>query len=170
MVNPAPAPSLLLRRPGGFTLVELAVALAIAALLMLMAAPLASDWVHGAHTRQARAVLEQGHAQARALALRNPCGTPVAARLALRSSGAQTVEVSVQTGDGSGSCAFLEDHADPQWSAQLPAGVALSWNDRPLVAGEAQQLDLDSRGQPASPARFVLSQGDRRNDEHGTFP
>ena len=57
----------------GFTLIELMVTLAILAMLLLMAAPLAADWVHGARTLQARGTLVQGFENAKALALRNPC-------------------------------------------------------------------------------------------------
>ncbi len=60
----------------GFTLIELMVTLAILAMLLLMAAPLAADWVHGARTLQARGTLVQGFENAKALALRNPCGAP----------------------------------------------------------------------------------------------
>ena len=60
----------------GFTLIELMVTLAILAMLLLMAAPLAADWVHGARTLQARGTLVQGFAHAKALALRNPCADP----------------------------------------------------------------------------------------------
>lgn len=63
-------------RTRGFTLIELVVTLAIMLLLLLMAVPLATDWTYSARTLQARGTLVEGFAQAKALALRNPCAAP----------------------------------------------------------------------------------------------
>lgn len=63
-------------RTRGFTLIELVVTLAIMVLLLLMAVPLATDWTYSARTLQARGTLVEGFAQAKALALRNPCAAP----------------------------------------------------------------------------------------------
>ncbi|MBP3981813.1 prepilin-type N-terminal cleavage/methylation domain-containing protein [Acidovorax sp. JG5] len=81
--------------PRGFTLIELLVTLAILAMLLLMAAPLATDWVHGARTLQARGTLVQGFAQAKALALRNPCEAPNATGTHAASLEAKTDDATV---------------------------------------------------------------------------
>lgn len=61
----------------GFTLVELAVMLAIIAMLLLMAAPFARGWIDNNRQMQIRHLLWEGVSQARALALRNPNAVPV---------------------------------------------------------------------------------------------
>ena len=158
----------------GFTLIELMVTLAILAMLLLMAAPLAADWVHGARTLQARGTLVQGFENAKALALRNPCadpnatGTPPAAALQAQTDGA-TVTLNVLAQGGSG-CALLGARPNPQWTARLPDGVGLTLNGTLLTTSSTPlTVNLDNRGLPAASTPFILRRGGHQNDETGTL-
>ena len=157
----------------GFTLIELMVTLAILAMLLLMAAPLAADWVHGARTLQARGTLVQGFENAKALALRNPCadpnatGTPAAAALQAQTDGT-TVTLNVLAQGGSG-CALLGARPNPQWTARLPDGVGLTLNGTLLTTGTPLTVNLDNRGLPAASTPFILRRGGHQNDETGTL-
>lgn len=157
----------------GFTLIELMVTLAILAMLLLMAAPLAADWVHGARTLQARGTLVQGFENAKALALRNPCadpnatGTPAAAALEAKIEGT-TVTLNVLAQGGSG-CALLGARPNPQWTARLPDGVGLTLNGTLLTTGTPLTVNLDNRGLPAASIPFTLRRGGNQNDETGTL-
>lgn len=66
----------------GFTLVELMVGIALMAMLLLLAMPFTRDWVDGNRQMQARGVLWEAIAQARAIALRNPSAVADNAMLA----------------------------------------------------------------------------------------
>ena len=157
----------------GFTLIELMVTLAILAMLLLMAAPLAADWVHGARTLQARGTLVQGFENAKALALRNPgadpnaTGTPAAAALEAKIEGT-TVTLNVLAQGGSG-CALLGARPNPQWTARLPDGVGLTLNGTLLTTGTPLTVNLDNRGLPAASIPFTLRRGGNQNDETGTL-
>ncbi len=158
----------------GFTLIELMVTLAILAMLLLMAAPLAADWVHGARTLQARGTLVQGFENAKALALRNPCadpnatGTPAAAALEAKIEGT-TVTLNVLAQGGSG-CALLGARPNPQWTARLPDGVGLTLNGTLLTTSSTPlTVNLDNRGLPAASIPFILRRGGHQNDETGTL-
>ena len=170
--------------PRGFTLIELLVTLAILAMLLLMAAPLATDWVHGARTLQARGTLVQGFAQAKALALRNPCeapkpklnasGTRPAATLKATTDDATvTLEVLAQDDSvlapGEIVCTHLSARPNPQWSASLPGGVGLTLNGTPLTSSTPLTVELDNRGLPATSIPFILRRGGNQNDETGTL-
>ena len=165
--------------PRGFTLIELLVTLAILAMLLLMAAPLATDWVHGAQTLQARGTLVQGFAQAKALALRNPCeapnatGTHAASLQATTDDATVTLKVLAQGGSDPtqvGSyCTHLGARPNPQWSASLPGGVGLILNGTPLTSSTPLTVELDNRGLPATSIPFILRRGGNQNDETGTL-
>ena len=155
----------------GFTLIELMVTLAILAMLLLMAAPLAADWVHGARTLQARGTLVQGFENAKALALRNPCadpnatGTPAAAALEAKIEGTTVTLNVLALPQGVSGCA-----PNPQWTARLPDGVGLTLNDTLLTTSSTPlTVNLDNRGLPAASTPFILRRGGHQNDETGTL-
>ena len=162
----------------GFTLIELMVTLAILAMLLLMAAPLAADWVHGARTLQARGTLVQGFENAKALALRNPCadpnatGTPAAAALEAKIEGTTVTLNVLALPQGVSGCALLDARPNPQWTARLPDGVGLTLNGTLLTTSSTPLTEkLDNRGLPVSAASipFTLRRGGHQNDETGTL-
>lgn len=159
----------------GFTLIELLVTLAILAMLLLMAAPLAADWVHGARTLQARGTLVQGFENAKALALRNPCadpnatGTPAAAALEAKIEGTTVTLNVLALPQGVSGCALLDARPNPQWTARLPDGVGLTLNGTLLTTGTPLTVNLDNRGLPAASIPFTLRRGGNQNDETGTL-
>jgi prepilin-type N-terminal cleavage/methylation domain-containing protein len=159
----------------GFTLIELMVTLAILAMLLLMAAPLAADWVHGARTLQARGTLVQGFENAKALALRNPCadpnatGTPAAAALEAKIEGTTVTLNVLALPQGVSGCALLDARPNPQWTARLPDGVGLTLNGTLLTTGTPLTVNLDNRGLPAASIPFILRRGGHQNDETGTL-
>ena len=160
----------------GFTLIELLVTLAILAMLLLMAAPLAADWVHGARTLQARGTLVQGFENAKALALRNPCadpnatGTPAAAALEAKIEGTTVTLNVLALPQGVSGCALLGARPNPQWTARLPDGVGLTLNGTLLTTSSTPlTVQLDNRGLPAASTPFILRRGGHQNDETGTL-
>ena len=159
----------------GFTLIELLVTLAILAMLLLMAAPLAADWVHSARTLQARGTLVQGFENAKALALRNPCadpnatGTPAAAALEAKIEGTTVTLNVLALPQGVSGCALLDARPNPQWTARLPDGVGLTLNGTLLTTGTPLTVNLDNRGLPAASIPFILRRGGHQNDETGTL-
>lgn len=160
----------------GFTLIELMVTLAILAMLLLMAAPLAADWVHGARTLQARGTLVQGFENAKALALRNPCadpnatGTPAAAALEAKIEGTTVTLNVLALPQGVSGCALLGARPNPQWTARLPDGVGLTLNGTLLTTSSTPlTVTLDNRGLPAASIPFTLRRGGHQNDETGTL-
>ena len=158
----------------GFTLIELMVTLAILAMLLLMAAPLAADWVHGARTLQARGTLVQGFENAKALALRNPCEAPNAtgphaAVLQAKIEGTTVTLNVLALPQGVSGCALLGARPNPQWTARLPDGVGLPLNGTLLTPGTPLTVNLDNRGLPAASIPFILRRGGHQNDETGTL-
>lgn len=160
----------------GFTLIELLVTLAILAMLLLMAAPLAADWVHSARTLQARGTLVQGFENAKALALRNPCadpnatGTPAAAALEAKIEGTTVTLNVLALPQGVSGCALLDARPNPQWTARLPDGVGLTLNGTLLTTSSTPlTVNLDNRGLPAASIPFTLRRGGHQNDETGTL-
>ena len=160
----------------GFTLIELMVTLAILALLLLVAAPLAGDWASGTRTHQGRATLVQAYAQAKALALRNPCaidsgGTVVTFKASVQDEDGRIALQSLLEGDSS--CDFLEDFAQPDKTMPqqmlLPAGVSLQLGGQPVTSAAPRQVTIDSRGMATSSSSFKLTQGGQQNDEEGTL-
>ena len=125
----------------GFTLIELMVTLAILALLLMVAAPMATDWVSGTRTHQGRATLVQAYSQAKALALRNPCAIGSGGTVVTFKASVQDGRIALQSLlEGDSSCDFLEDFAQPDKTMPqqmlLPAGVSLQLGGQPVTSME----------------------------------
>lgn len=163
----------------GFTLVEMLVVLAIMAMLLLAVTQLTADWVHGAHTSEAKSKLARSYEQAKALALRNPCSvdsaishSPAATLKAEYAS--QSIRLTVLAGSAASTadnCPFLQARPNPQWQMDLPVGVTLQLQDTVLTNNQAAFLALDSRSWPLQDQalRYKLSKGSDSNDEVGTL-
>lgn len=159
----------------GFTLIELLVVVSLLAMLLLAAAPMASDWVNNAHKREARSKLEQAYGVAKALATRNPCGirdsSAAAALLKVTVEGTQATVTVALPGDNS-SCSFLSAQANPQWTAQLASGVNVKIDEATATKDTPLTLSLNNRGITLSSSdtktRFVLKKGDG-DDEVGNL-
>lgn len=160
----------------GFTLVELVVALAIAALLLGAAAPFLSDWSHSAQTGDARAKLASAYAAAKSLALRNPTGAALtdgsgnalpAAGLRLVVSGGGSTLFVCQGDPTSGNCAA--GGSAVSWQADYPSAVSTALGGVTASSASALTLALDNRGVPASSTTYSLSRGSSANNESGTL-
>ena len=138
------------RRARGFTLIELMIALAILAFLLLAAMPFTRDWVDGTRQMQARSVLLEGMAKARALGLRNPERRAPAQVVAMLDLGGSRLRLWRGVG------------GDQEWSGNLPAGVTLKAVGKGDLASSAAFatagdafacVALDNRGMrlPAAP-------------------
>lgn len=103
-----------LMRCGGFTLIELMLTLALAAILAMAALPMTIAWMDGVRQVQARGLLVDAVGRARALAVRNPdrlAQSQAVARVQLANDGTLSV---VRNGTG----AVL-------WSGSMPSSVQL---------------------------------------------
>lgn len=164
----APHPRLVRQRTQGFTLIELLVVVTLLAMVLMAAAPMASDWANGAQKRESRSKLEQAYGMAKALATRNPCGvrdsSAAAAQLKVSIEGSQTI-VSVALPGDSSSCSFLSSHANPQWTAPLPPGVSVSITDVTATQDTPITLSLSNRGSALAASNFLLRKGG--DDEKG---
>lgn len=145
----------------GFTLIELMVTLAVAALLLMVAAPFTLGWSDGQRQLQARAALAEATGTARAMALRNQEGLApgVPAACVRTAEGSQVEVVALAAGQGCLSA------TDVRWSAALHPRISLS--DATGAAFEC--VAYGSRGMHADPAlapectlatRLVVAVGD----------
>lgn len=154
----------------GFTLIELLVVVTLLALVLLAAAPMASDWANAAHKRESRSKLEQAYGAAKALATRNPCGirdSGAAAALLKVTVEATRATVTVDLPGDSSSCSVLASHANPQWTAQLPPGVSVSIADATAAQDAPLTLSLSNRGSALAASNFQLRKGG--DDEKGVL-
>ena len=156
----------------------MAVVLAISTLLLMGGTQLSTRWVSGTQTHEAQTKLAWGYEQAKALALRNPCGvhgTEDAAATLLARNVDGVVQLQLLAGDTNhtpDTCAFLQHRPNPQWQSALPRGVVLHINAQVLSADEhAQRMKLDSRSLPLQQQtyHYRLSKGKTSTDEIGTL-
>ncbi len=122
----------------GFTLLELVVALAVSAILMLGASMSATYWNTSTDLMTAKSSLSEGYMRLRAMALRNP------QLISDSSAASSTLTLNASTNTlllcpGGSGC------STPAWSSPLPTGVQIA------LAGEALNcIALNSSGQLVS--------------------
>lgn len=139
----------------GFSLIELMIGLAIAALLSLVAVPFTMAWMDSNRQMQARNYVVDAVGRAKALALRNGSG---------RAGNAPVARIRL-----SGDLLGVENAAsgDVLWSATLPRGVQLMLSDG-LTPFNCTALN--NRGLPVVPggcdqaaSRLVVKIADQEN-------
>jgi len=121
-------------RPHGFSLIELAITLALVGVLALMVGPFTINWLVLSDIQRAKGQLVQAHGVARAVALRNRPGL----------IGADAV-VAIEVDDTSKElrvigCTRTGCDGEPLWQAQLPRGISLSFDSG------ATAIELDNTG------------------------
>ena len=122
-----------MRRWAGFSLVELMVTLLIGALLALAGMVAAGNWGDGNRQMQARSVVWEAVSQARAAALRNPCGAGAGAIAAtLRRN---DIGLVVSSPNKEPDC-NPDDGEATLWSGTLPEGTTLKLAGQSIVAGK----------------------------------
>jgi prepilin-type N-terminal cleavage/methylation domain-containing protein len=151
----------------GVTLIELAIAMALFAIIAAMAAPYTVSWIDSGRVQNAGDLLDQAYRQAEALALRNPnavIGTNPAAGIRL-----QNGILLVCAGDPS-NVACTDGGANTVWRSDLPAGVAITVNGAALTV-----LGIDSFGNPRTALgalingnSYVITRGSQ-NDNNNLF-
>lgn len=158
------------RVAGGFTLIELMITISIMVLLFLAAAPLISDWVFSAQTRDARGKLVEAFGTAKAVALRNPDGIPlpgVAAGLRIVTDGSYTTVLACNGSTANAGCAI--GGANVQWSATYRASITTMIGGVTGSTATPLSINIDNRGDPTASTAFTLSRGASQNDETGTL-
>ena len=121
------------RRARGFPLVELMVTIAVGAILAMVAMPFTASWVDSARQMEARNLLREGAGHARAVALRNPAGVPVAeAAVRLRTGDDGLLEVVQRVPGGTDVVA---------WQGRIHPSLTLK-----TAAGNFSCIDYSSRG------------------------
>lgn len=115
-----------MKRAAGFTLIELMVTVAVMAVLAAAGMPFALSWMDSNRQMQARNLMWEGVAQARAVALRNP-GEAVAGQVSARLERSNGVLQVLRTGS---------DDA--------------VWKSTPLPGGDASTFKLANAGGVAS--------------------
>lgn len=151
MVSATPSP-----RPGGFSLIELMVTLAVVAVLAAAALPFAQSWRDSNRQLQMRSQLMSGIAQARALALRNPNGftstdsTPVEVARLSYDSGSRILRLTSKNADGS----WPASNTTPLWQSTAPSG---DLSLRLVGTGDNFTcVAYDSRGRPLNSGTCAL--------------
>lgn len=129
----------------GFTLIELMITLAIAALILVAGMPFGVQWSDNNRQLQARGVLWEATGEARALAMRNPDGRAADQPVA----GVYWTEAPPEAG---GRRAFeVRDAHGTVWSGTLHASVGLRDLPEPEAGAPVCLVAFNSRGQPLPP-------------------
>jgi prepilin-type N-terminal cleavage/methylation domain-containing protein len=154
----------------GFTLVELMVTITIVGLLLVMAGPLASDWVYGAQTHTARTQLIEGFDVAKALALRNPNNVVLPSAVAgMRvTTDGTTTTVLVCTGSAA-AAGCVAGGASVLWSTTYSGLVTTTINGATAVVGTPLTIDIDNRAEPSTGTAYTLARGGSQNNETGSL-
>jgi prepilin-type N-terminal cleavage/methylation domain-containing protein len=157
------------RAQQGVSLIEMAVALALIAILAVMAAPFTVSWSYGASTLDAKGRLVFAYAKAKALAMRNPTSVlqGIAAAGMVVSNDGTTTTVLVCKGAGSAATCSASG-ANLVWSTTYSSKVATTLSGTLVATGTTAYVDLDNRGTALATATFTLSRGSG-NDETGTL-
>ncbi|QLI81766.1 type II secretion system protein [Chitinibacter fontanus] len=136
----------------GFTLVELIFTLAIMSILLALAVPLSSRWSDDAQVRKAKATMERGYQQAKAIALRNPTGqtdTTIASASMVIANNILLV-CNGQPDD----C----DAASAKWQEALP-GKTFIVTGSTCSANAALEIGINSRGLRNDATSYKVCQG-----------
>jgi prepilin-type N-terminal cleavage/methylation domain-containing protein len=154
----------------GFTLVELMVTIAIVGILLVMAGPLATDWIKSAQTHAAKTQLYEAFDVAKALALRNPNNVVLpgaAAGMSVTTDGTTTT-VLVCTGSAA-AAGCVAGGASVQWSTTYSGLVSTTINGTTAVVGTPLTLDIDNRAEPSIGTAYTLARGGSENNETGSL-
>jgi prepilin-type N-terminal cleavage/methylation domain-containing protein len=154
----------------GFTLVELMVTIAIVGVLLVMAGPLATNWVISAQTHAARTQLIEGFDVAKALALRNPNNVVLpsaAAGMSVTTDGTTTT-VLVCTGSAA-AATCVSGGTSVQWSTTYSGLVSTTINGVTAAVGSPLTLNFDNRAEPSTGTAFTLARGASGNNETGNL-
>jgi len=154
----------------GFTLVELMITIAIVGILLVMAGPLATNWIISAQTHAARTQLIEGFDVAKALALRNPNGVALpsaAAGMKVMTDGTTTT-VLVCTGSST-AAGCVSNGSSVQWSTTYSGLVSTTINGVTAAVGSPLTLDIDNRAEPSIGTAFTLARGASSNNETGSL-
>jgi prepilin-type N-terminal cleavage/methylation domain-containing protein len=153
----------------GFTLVELMVTATIVAILVIAAAPLASNWAWGSMTHTARTQLVEASNVTTALALQNPTAAalPAAAAGMRITTDGTTTTVYVCTGSSS-AATCSSGGSSVQWSVTYSGSVTTSLNGVAATQAAPLTWDVDDRGEPLSGVvPFLLTLNGAGNNESG---
>ena len=133
------------RRQRGLSLIELMVTLAISGLLMVSAGNLTSSWIASSRVNSALAVMTQGVARARAIALRNPGGVANGSSAAILcvSNGTVRLFAATRSPQAAASC----QSSGGLWTAALGNSASVQVNGSALTC-----LAFSNRGMPINPA------------------
>ena len=147
----------------GFTLIEIAVVLAVTVSILLVSAPLTVSWADSARVTETRALLQQAHTRARAIALRNTAGAIGGAPAALVCMEANTLYVHQGVPSG---CTV-----GAAWQQEVPGGerTSITVGGEPLgciaVANTGRPVAFSFDGDTCTTAiAFRVARGDEEID------